>query len=354
MPVRRIAERWLLYYWPLVASSTWIPQSTAKSVGRGTAEPRKFRRSLQALASSSPVAGTDAGLTAWVLQRQADRLTPVQQGLLRAALRDLETAIVQGPVVHAGGAVGGPVFSFGRTTGCVRVPVALGRECSLLGHWIVDAVILRWSELTARFGHREGLTAGAVLPLLLTRGDPGRATDGARQAFRAAGVDRCTWTARNLQGRFDVDHVIPFALWGNNDLWNLVPAHAAVNRQKSDRLPMAALLRNRQSALVEIWRVLRDASPGAVNRQAGAIIGLSLTGSLAGRRRCSRGCARRSSGRRCSVACSGGSRLPSIEGCGQAPIPADGSALQLQAGSRGDEHYICLRSPLVRPLRPLR
>lgn len=43
-------------------------------------------------------------------------------------------------------------------------------------------------------------------------------------------------------GHFVIDHAIPFAFWGNNDLWNLLPADAAVNGQKSDKLPRPDLL----------------------------------------------------------------------------------------------------------------
>jgi very-short-patch-repair endonuclease len=43
--------------------------------------------------------------------------------------------------------------------------------------------------------------------------------------------------------------VIPFSLWRNNDLWNLLPAHPAVNNAKRDLLPSQSLLRQRREAL---------------------------------------------------------------------------------------------------------
>lgn len=41
-------------------------------------------------------------------------------------------------------------------------------------------------------------------------------------------------TELNRIAGFAIDHVIPFALWHNNDIWNLLPAAPAVNTQKSD------------------------------------------------------------------------------------------------------------------------
>jgi hypothetical protein len=74
----------------------------------------------------------------------------------------------------------------------------LWRELSLLGHWIADAVIVRWAELSERFGHRQGIRSSDVLPLLLARAEPERAGYLARQIFRKNGVERCTWSDRRL------------------------------------------------------------------------------------------------------------------------------------------------------------
>jgi hypothetical protein len=73
-----------------------------------------------------------------------------------------------------------------------------------------------------------------------------------------------------------VDHAIPFALWGNNDLWNLVPADPRVNLSKSDKLPATELLEESKPRIVASWDVLRDRLPEAFDRQAQALAGESL------------------------------------------------------------------------------
>jgi len=154
------------------------------------------------------------------------------------------------------------------------------RELSLLGHWIIDAVILRWATLSERFGQRQGIRAGEVLPLLLARPEAERATYVARQVFLRRGAAECAWSGRPLDASFAVDHVIPFALWGCNDLWNPLPVLPSVNSDKSDKLPTSALLRSRQSAVVEGWRVLRDEVPQAFDQQAMHLLGRNLAGPL--------------------------------------------------------------------------
>jgi hypothetical protein len=88
------------------------------------------------------------------------------------------------------------------------------------------------------------------------------------------GVDRCTWSSQLLRARsFDVDHVIPFALWASNDLWNLVPADRRVNIQKSDRLPTGELLLARRGDILRSWEILRDALPEAFDIGASHLLG---------------------------------------------------------------------------------
>lgn len=279
VPIRRIAEKWLGYYWPIFASGTLVPQS--QDEGSETGRRLAFRNAVAALMAPYRDQGAHGGLTAWDLDLLRGRLAPPVQDRLEAALRAIEQAIRAGPVQYAGGALEtGRVFGYERG-GSVLVPADIWRELSLLGHWIADAVVLRWAELTARFAHRQNLGASDVLPLLTARPEASRATDLARAVFLREGVRQCTWSDRPLGARFAVDHAIPFSLWGNNDLWNLLPVDAGVNNRKSDKLPSAELLQARRGSIVHAWHLLRDAMPAAFDAQAAHLLGRPLAGPLA-------------------------------------------------------------------------
>jgi len=77
-----------------------------------------------------------------------------------------------------------------------------------------------------------------------------------------------------------VDHVIPFALWGNNDFWNVLPADARANAPKSDKLPSAELLILLRPSGIEGWSSLRDAMPEAFDEQAAHLLGRPIGGPL--------------------------------------------------------------------------
>ena len=274
IPVRRIAEKWLQYYWPLFAAARTLPQIQGQATTGGNS--LAFQASMQQLMHDYAGQGAHGGFAAWALDLDADRLPPDRQQLLRRTLRSIEQAIRQGPVHHTGRqSEGGPVFAYDATSRSVLMDESLWREFTLLGHWIQDAVILRWAALSARLGGEAlGLDAGVVLTYLLATPDPVRSTAIARDVFLAAPDLRCVWTDRPVApGRLAVDHVIPFFLWGSNDLWNLLPTLDSVNARKSDLLPSSDLLIKRRDAIIQQWECLQSRMPDAFHRQATHLLG---------------------------------------------------------------------------------
>ena len=67
------------------------------------------------------------------------------------------------------------------------------------------------------------------------------------------------WTGQPLraQSEFHVDHVIPFSLWFNNDLWNLLPASRRVNSAKSDKLVARTTLAKSKDLIIHYWEAAR-------------------------------------------------------------------------------------------------
>lgn len=279
VPIDRIAERWLVYFWPLFANGTLVPQSLEE--GAGSTKQVAFRKPLQALIAHFAGQGDHGGLSSWYSSWAAGRLPPDIAELQSMALAAIREAIRNGPVKYSGGSLEtGNVFGYDAKAKTVTMQAELWKELTLMGHWIIDAVTVRWAALTERFGRRQSITAGEVLPLLLARPAPERTTVLAREIYRKAGVDRCAWSDRQIDQRFAVDHVIPFSLWGNNDLWNLLPVDSRINGHKSDKLPTAELISSRRTAIVQNWRVLREAAPAAFDRQAAHLLGRPVGGPL--------------------------------------------------------------------------
>ncbi|HEX4917412.1 MAG TPA: class I SAM-dependent methyltransferase, partial [Limnobacter sp.] len=181
IPLALMANRWLQYYWPIVASEQFIPQSNAEGKN---GKSIKFRATLRSLIEDYKDQGAHGGFTAWYLEGLANTRKPSTVAKQAKALKAIADAIVAGPVTYAGGSLdGGAIFGYCSSSKLVLLPAAMWRELVLMGHWIGEAVILRWANLSAKFGVNHGVGLEQVLPLLLALPEPDRATNPARKAF---------------------------------------------------------------------------------------------------------------------------------------------------------------------------
>jgi hypothetical protein len=267
LPVRYVAEKWLQYYWPLIESKVFMPQINAEAPDADNWI--KFRRSLGALISLYVKAG---GYSGFRIERNKGALSADKQKLLKQVMSDIASAIVTGPVKYAGGAlVTGRVFDYDSATKSVLIPNDLWIELSHLGYWVSQAVILQWAEKTTSLG--KGIDVASVVGLLLDKEDV-RSTDSARKLFANLESIECVWSGKPLKGKFEVDHVIPFDLWRNNDSWNLLPASKTANISKSNKLPSTDLLRRRKDFILGYWEVLYQLENAKFRKEAETLLAL--------------------------------------------------------------------------------
>ena len=266
VPVDVIVDKWLEYYWPIVASDTFIPQINGERIDAG--KPIAFRAALHELTGLYKGRGDQAAFFVDVRSNSLpQKMVPIVRQL-RGKVRD---TIVKGPVYYSGGG-GSATFVYDNATKHIVFSADLWRELSLMGSWIIDATILRWAELTSRISHGE-IQPSTVIDQLLTVPIPEREVGAARGIYEQLADKVCVWSDRPIHRSFDVDHAIPFFLWHNNDLWNLLPAVAAVNNQKRDRLPERELVTARKDCIVYYWEQLQRSYPVRFEYEASRFTG---------------------------------------------------------------------------------
>jgi SAM-dependent methyltransferase len=196
---------------------------------------------------------------------------------LHAALGDAIKTLVTMPTRYITHADGSPVFHAapqrraGRPStlrldepylssfGDFLVPTALWIALQRYTVWIEPAIEAEWARLMQRFAEGQGRTLDrAALTQAMAWPDPARdvrvARDRALALIETADL-RCVWSEKRLTpATLAMDHCLPFAVWSCDDLWNLLPVDARVNGRKSDRLPSAQKLRDRQGAILEWWQ----------------------------------------------------------------------------------------------------
>lgn len=90
----------------------------------------------------------------------------------------------------------------------------------------------------------------------------------------------CIWSGKELQGsNYDVDHVLPFSVWFNNDLWNMLPTDRVLNQQKKKaKIPTRKLIEKRADVIMNYWSDYQQAMPLLFKSQVEvALIGRNVT-----------------------------------------------------------------------------
>lgn len=267
VPLATIAEKWILYYWPIFESELFIPQRTNErsEQGQGVA----IRKPLDALIGHFASAG---GLSGFYTDWKGGRLAGDAARLFKRALSQFQSTIHTMPAKHAGGGHY-HVFQYDSLDKSLVMDVALWRELCLMGSWIRDATILRWAEQTEIFA-KGAVKASLVIDRLLLAPDQGRNVTEAQKFFASLSSRPCVWSRRELgSSAFDVDHAMPFSYWRNNDLWNLFPASPDINASKSDKLPTYGQLHGSREIIIDYWQGLESAMGERFEREAQTLLG---------------------------------------------------------------------------------
>lgn len=284
-PIGLIVERWLYYYYPFVERR--LPQRHGESPRGRNGTGLAFRREFQHVTDWYAHHG---GLAAFGLDLK-QRGVPVElKGEFLALLKKLRQTITQFPMKYLGVSWYGAhyqVANWDRTQRRRTLTPPLNRESIIAG--MGDAFLQRryyetfravggfatgaqaifayWARFTASANSRHPVTLAEATEALLTVPIDDRNVSAAqrvyRELLRVTGRLECVWSGKAISARkeFAVDHVIPYSLWGNNALWNLLPATPSINGQKADRIPEPELIGARRNRISEYWHLLRRCYP---------------------------------------------------------------------------------------------
>ncbi|HXH32221.1 MAG TPA: methyltransferase domain-containing protein [Bacteriovoracaceae bacterium] len=264
VPIKRLAVRWVHYYFPLVKSS----------VRQTTSERMAFEEQM-----------LDLELKPSEIALLKERLENYESDrAIKNLIKKVAHTIKVGPVKYAGGG-SSPVFNFvtgldasvyremrESELGMVTVPITLWRDISAFSHWIEDSLSIQWAQLTEKM-NRSGNFASYLDLITKSVQEDVRTTYEIRKLFKGKKIE-CVWTGKKLD-EFAVDHMIPWTLWRNNDLWNLLPADPKVNGRKSDGIPSGELIVKRFDTIKWYWEEYAERFPELFERQIVRGLGVS-------------------------------------------------------------------------------
>jgi hypothetical protein len=262
IPLRRLAEQWIAYYWPFTSAGTPIQQGQ-QSLGK---QDISFRECLSELHNQWTIlVGSSRPSDGFFLVSELQ--TPHRRrSYPRSLLNSFQQAsnqiarAIQMPIRHAGpgewtvfprpqrfrgldNVLGVPGIKAGDA--CLLITAELWAAFRELSLWVEALCIHEWALYTERIST---IDRGSAYVLLTERPDNRRPLTWERNQIELLMMEgrlfRCPWTGKRLSlNRYDLDHIIPVSVYPINEMWNLIPADRSFNQHtKRERLPSSGRL----------------------------------------------------------------------------------------------------------------
>lgn len=275
LPTGLLILRWLEYYYPIIEAE--LPQKNGDKITSNTLAFRKLFRIVTDFYSPN------GGFSVFYSDLIRGNLPAEIEDIVYRLCRKIRDTLKKQPMRYIGKSVYGSeyqIFHLVTSNGRISQPKKLDinymiehfgefsipREyydvMELMGSFITGthSILINWAEFTVDKDKR--LTMEKVLETILISPEHERNVKLSEKIFKRLiqqeGGLECVWSGRNVKTDLNIDHLLPFVAWRNNDLWNLLPAKASVNNRKRDKIPSLELLEKRKDKIISYWQYIRE------------------------------------------------------------------------------------------------
>lgn len=271
-PTGLLIEKWMLYYYPILESSTNIPQINGET---NLAFGNQLRKIIGAYKSIG-------GFSAFYNDLKNKGVPKNLQDDFFALAKKLKGTITTMPMKYIGRSISNKyysIFNFDSGTtrrspiqinlefliknfGTFSIPKEYYEAFKLLGSFISgqDSILFKWAEFSVN-ASRQNLSiekvVNEVLKNPITERDISASKKIYKEILKREGKVFCVWTGKEISV-YDVDHLIPFSVWKNNDLWNLLPSQPKTNNQKRDKIPSPDLIEKQKNLILDYWELINE------------------------------------------------------------------------------------------------
>lgn len=272
LPIGLLIEKWMLYYYPILESSTNLPQINGKA---NLAFGVQFRRIISAYSSIG-------GFSAFYNDLRNKGIPKNLQHDFFELTKKLKDTITKMPMKYIGRSISNDYYSIFHyesekrknvtadvdieylisSSGSFSIPVDYYEAFRVLGSFISgqDSILFKWAEFSVNASGKN-LSIEKVVSEVLKSPITEREVNESKRIYKSIlkkeGKVYCVWTGKTITS-YDVDHMIPFSVWKNNDLWNLLPSQATTNNHKRDKIPSADLIEKRKGLILHYWELMNE------------------------------------------------------------------------------------------------
>jgi len=278
-PLGLIVLKWIEYYYAIFQDERFIPQRNGDSPERSLAFRKLFINLIQHYSK---------GLGYYQFQKdlKTGRCNPLQQMAVASLVKKIKDTVVRMPMHYIGGSInkGGEIFKYNndsnfypekselteeyiiRSCGTFSIPSNYYEAFRLLGSFIIGtrSLLFEWADFTLRADIAKKFSRGEILQLLDLLYDKEREVGEIKSFYNQLAVSQnlyCVWSGRMITNNLNIDHMMPYSLWKNNDLWNLLPSANEINSKKKDKIPSCVILNSRKDDLIFYWELIYEKYP---------------------------------------------------------------------------------------------
>ncbi|OLS27456.1 MAG: CRISPR-associated endonuclease Cas9 [Candidatus Heimdallarchaeota archaeon LC_2] len=283
LPIGILVEKWLTYYYPIIAHEDFIPQQAGESVKQKSGVRIAFRGIFLEIIEYYQKIG---GFAQFYDDLKRGKFpSDINQKMIEL-IRLIRSTIKDQPMRYLGKSYTKEEYSIYKSLkkspsirkdhvisrdylfsnlGFFTIPVGMSSVFRLVGGLISGelSLIYKWAQFSSQHDKQNRISTEKMLDLLQTYEEDPRDVQVVRKYYlrllEAKEKLICTWSGHEIRysSELDIDHIIPFSISKNNDFWNLVPTLSSVNNAKSDKILSRTLLEKRKNQLFKCWGYLR-------------------------------------------------------------------------------------------------
>jgi hypothetical protein len=284
-PLGLLMEQWMLYYYPIYEQH--IPQQKSE---KNNVRKTKFRKSFDPVIAH--YRGREGGHSKFASDLAKGRFSPDIQKAVFDLAKEICNKVTGMPMVHLGTSVNEKIFVHKKNLPRYDTNARISRDYLVnnfgtfsirsdyyhafvsVGPFITGdkSILFSWVKLT----HDSMCTKksfGDLLKIIASEPIRERDIQDSKTILlrleREEGTLKSIWSGKTID-RVDekvYDHLIPFSVWKNNELWNILPALKTENQTKSDFIPHPELLDRQKEHIVWYWNRMNEYDPDAFMKQ---------------------------------------------------------------------------------------
>ena len=284
-PLGLMIEQWMLYYYPIYEEK--IPQQKSE---KNNVSKTKFRQSFDPVIAH--YGGREGGYSKFVNDLSRGRFSADIRKAVFDLAKEICNKVTGMPMVHLGTSVHKKIFVHKKNLPKYNNHTPISRDYLIdnfgtfsiksdyyqafveVGPFVTGdkSILFGWAQFT-HDSMCNKKSFGDLLKIIATEPVKERDIQDSRMFFlqlhRKEGTLKSVWSGKTITHVDEkvFDHMIPFSVWKNNELWNILPALKTENQTKSDFIPHLDLLVRQKDLIIGYWNKMNEYDPDVFMEQ---------------------------------------------------------------------------------------